>query len=76
MAETVTMTHPDIDGEIQVHPRGVAVREKAGWSAKKAKPAKKAAAKKPPAKNDAPEQGDETAASGTPAAEAADKKED
>lgn len=70
MGDTVTMTHPDIDGEIEVHPRGVRVREKAGWKVKKAA-ARKAAPAKP-----APLEGDKTASSGPDAAEAASNKED
>jgi hypothetical protein len=71
MGDTVTMTHPDIDGEIEVHPRGVRVREKTGW---KVKGARKATAKKPP--KSTPDEGDKTATSGTDAAEAASNKED
>lgn len=74
MGDTVTMTHPDIDGEIHVHSRGVAVREKAGWQVKKPAAAK-AAAKKAPAKSE-PDQGDQTATSGTDAAPAASNQED
>ena len=71
MAENVTMTHPDLPGEeIDVHPGGVAVRERSGWQRKSA-PSKAAKA----APKTAPGKGTPPATSGTTAAPAAESQE-